>query len=462
MEVEVDKSVQLQGMIREHAVLIRLIETKKGQLPTLKGSEHSRIKGEIKVLESIKDAFSEKLLAKRMEILQEYRSSPNAVSLSRSHSSTNPTQSMYSTVGRTKRPSLKDPIQDFKMMNSSPKTERKRQSLDPEAFSRYSNPSMVPPMAPIEEDEAADLASKLLGLGLIPSSDGSTSSIVRDFAVRADVNKPGLQRGKKEKSRIMTEDGTIKTAYQMEDDSISICPFNDDVKSAFFGVLDGHAGAEAVKAAKEIFPSEFINQLAKEPSPLASAAGAFKRSFIVTDEVMDDYQYEGCTATMAYLWTHDDKRFLQVANVGDSEAWICRDGVAVSLSENHKVTNPVEQARLTKDGVHLTPGQTRINGMAVSRSLGDRFLKTDSGIIATPYISELIELQPTDSFMIIASDGLWDVLSGKRAVELLIDETCAADMAKKLLDTALLSHKCHDNVTVLVICFNMAKRNYTF
>jgi serine/threonine protein phosphatase PrpC len=55
----------------------------------------------------------------------------------------------------------------------------------------------------------------------------------------------------------------------------------------------------------------------------------------------------------------------------------------------------------------MTEGKTRLNGLAVSRSLGDHFAKDcGSGIIADPYISECIKLGPLDSHVVIASDGV--------------------------------------------------------
>jgi serine/threonine protein phosphatase PrpC len=52
-------------------------------------------------------------------------------------------------------------------------------------------------------------------------------------------------------------------------------------------------------------------------------------------------------------------------------------------------------------------GKTRLNGLAVSRSLGDHFAKDcGSGVIGDPYISECIKLQPSDTHLVIASDGV--------------------------------------------------------
>jgi len=88
----------------------------------------------------------------------------------------------------------------------------------------------------------------------------------------------------------------------------------------------------------------------------------------------------------------------------------------------------------------------------VSRSLGNHFVKEmNIGMIAEPHISECFSLLPTDTFLIIASDGLWDIISGQAAVDIVKDEIDPHVMANILLQTALQSAKCNDNVTILVI-----------
>jgi serine/threonine protein phosphatase PrpC len=58
-------------------------------------------------------------------------------------------------------------------------------------------------------------------------------------------------------------------------------------------------------------------------------------------------------------------------------------------------------------------------GSTICRALGDADLK-DKGVTAEPQITEH-HLQPADAFLILASDGLWDVLSNHDAVGLVHD-----------------------------------------
>lgn len=98
---------------------------------------------------------------------------------------------------------------------------------------------------------------------------------------------------------------------------------------------------------------------------------------------------------------------------------LCHSAGWRSLTEDHRIAgNPTEAARLTAKN-HNVPGgvSTRLYGLNIARMLGDRFLKEqDVGFTAEPYISEGIVLGPDDeAVLLVASDGLWDVVSQERA-----------------------------------------------
>jgi hypothetical protein len=54
--------------------------------------------------------------------------------------------------------------------------------------------------------------------------------------------------------------------------------------------------------------------------------------------------------------------------------------------------------------------------LAITRALGDHAMKPS--VVATPYTSETV-LRSTDSAVIIACDGLWDVMTDEEASELV-------------------------------------------
>jgi len=85
----------------------------------------------------------------------------------------------------------------------------------------------------------------------------------------------------------------------------------------------------------------------------------------------------------------------------------------------------------------------------VTRSLGDHLMK--EYIIGTPYVHHE-QLTEKDSHLIVACDGLWDVIEDQPAVDFLltIGDLSSTELSKKLLVKAL-EQGSTDNLTVMVI-----------
>ncbi|CAH8306319.1 unnamed protein product [Eruca vesicaria subsp. sativa] len=103
-----------------------------------------------------------------------------------------------------------------------------------------------------------------------------------------------------------------------------------------------------------------------------------------------------------------------VANCGDSRAVLCRNGKAIPLSSDHKPDRPDELDRIQAAGGRVIYWDCpRVLGvLAMSRAIGDSYLK--------PYVISKPEVTVTDrvkedEFLILASDGLWDVVSNETA-----------------------------------------------
>ena len=145
---------------------------------------------------------------------------------------------------------------------------------------------------------------------------------------------------------------------------------------------------------------------------------------------------------------------LLCANVGDSRGIVARrGGVAVPISFDHKPNRPEERRRIQAAGGRVVNcfGVPRVNGvLAVSRAFGDRHLTPV--VRADPEIIEH-DLRPGDEYVVLGSDGLWDVLSNDEVADL----TCrSADRlgcqgAAQLLTTSSSRKGSMDNTTALVI-----------
>lgn len=143
------------------------------------------------------------------------------------------------------------------------------------------------------------------------------------------------------------------------------------------------------------------------------------------------------------------RRMLYTANVGDARAVLSRNGKAVRLTYDHKGSDKKEVRRIQEAGGFVL--NNRVNGvLAVTRSLGDSAMK--EYVVGSPYTSTM-ELNDADEFLIIACDGLWDVIEDQPAVELIRDSPSAQLAAENLVRHALDNFS-HDNVTVLVVKFS--------
>jgi len=118
----------------------------------------------------------------------------------------------------------------------------------------------------------------------------------------------------------------------------------------------------------------------------------------------------------------------------------------VALTKDHKPTDP-DEIEMIKGKGGILIGH-KVGGMlAVSRAFGDSELKR--WVSVEPYQQETLLLE-TDTHLIVACDGLWDVCDNQQAVNVIKGETDAQVMSQQLLTYAMV-HDTTDNVSVVVI-----------
>jgi protein phosphatase 1A len=180
----------------------------------------------------------------------------------------------------------------------------------------------------------------------------------------------------------------------------------------------------------------------------------------------------------------DTERII-VANVGDSRAVMSRTSGPIDLSVEHRVygsgeTVATESKRVEESGGWVEDG--RVCGiLAVSRAFGDSSFKgaglkslLEDGVkdgfwtrdfarsvnfvrdpvISVPDVLEMSVSFDTDEFVIVATDGLWDVVSSKEGCEFVKRELKKGhspdEAATRLVDIAT-RRRTSDNVAVVVI-----------
>ena len=183
-------------------------------------------------------------------------------------------------------------------------------------------------------------------------------------------------------------------------------------RASLYGVFDGHAGARAAQFCTSFVAAAVTGDAAWPASPAAALTNAFlslDESFLDLARSERPPLDDGTTALVAVVTAAR----LFVASAGDSRAILVgADGSVRALTDDHKPNRPDEAARIRAlGGTVVHHGVWRVNGvLAVSRSIGDNPLK--------PYVSAqpevtTVELAERDEALVIATDGLWDVLSNE-------------------------------------------------
>ncbi|OWM71096.1 probable protein phosphatase 2C 42 isoform X2 [Punica granatum] len=276
----------------------------------------------------------------------------------------------------------------------------------------------------------------------------------------------------------------------------------------FVGVYDGHGGPDA---ARYVCDNLFRNfQVSAETQGVVTSE-TIRRAFLETEA--------GFTSLVSNVWSTQPNmatvgtcclvgvicnRTLFIANLGDSRVVLGKKvgntGVvaAIQLSAEHNAN--IESVRQELKELHpndpqivvLRHGVWRVKGVIqVSRSIGDVYLK-DSQFnrepinpkfrLPEPFDMPLLSANPTiishpihpnDSFLIFASDGLWEHLTNEKAVE-IVQSNPRAGSAKRLVKAALqeaarrremrysdlrkidkkVRRHFHDDITVIVLFLN--------
>ena len=91
----------------------------------------------------------------------------------------------------------------------------------------------------------------------------------------------------------------------------------------------------------------------------------------------------------------------------------------------------------------------RVSGqLAISRAFGDLALKKE-GVIAEPTVRKY-QLKPTDTWLIVATDGVWDHVSDIESV-ICCEGLSTSDGISKLIIKEAMKKGSQDNITCMVL-----------
>jgi [calcium/calmodulin-dependent protein kinase] kinase len=228
-------------------------------------------------------------------------------------------------------------------------------------------------------------------------------------------------------------------------------------------VFDGHSGWRCAQYLSQHLPTTLVGHdkfLSKQPDKaltdtchnLDSKVGRLLRK---------EGDTSGCTGVIVLY--DGTRKVLTVANVGDSMCVLSRGGRAVKPHKVHRLAtmDVAERERIEAAGGQVI--NNRVDGiLAVSRAFGDTAFKSessdpnDSKVIASPdVVSEVIT--PMTEFAIIASDGLWDIMTPQNVVNFvrkMLSKNSDLHAAARELTQEALARGSVDNITTIIISWS--------
>ncbi|KRY41427.1 Protein phosphatase 1D [Trichinella spiralis] len=280
---------------------------------------------------------------------------------------------------------------------------------------------------------------------------------------------------------------------------------------AYFGIFDGHGGAEASEFARKHLHDNITQQKMFWSKNDNDVLKAITDGFLQTHEQMTKEikkwpqtssglpSTSGTTASVAFVRQNK----IYIGHVGDSTVVLGkrnRDGSvgAVKLTVDHKPDAPAEKKRLAEVGGEVadtnsgkrviwnqpavpnagtsteTPAVVKVPFLNLTRSLGDLWSYNPSSkqyvVSPEPDVS-VIQLEKEDACLVIASDGLWNILDAQTVIDIIncgewkekADQTpktknytLPKNHARWITRQALIrcSRLRSDNISVIVVLFD--------
>ncbi|KAM6583508.1 hypothetical protein CsatB_010510 [Cannabis sativa] len=256
----------------------------------------------------------------------------------------------------------------------------------------------------------------------------------------------------------------------------------------FYGVYDGHGGNQVANYCRQRLHLALVEEIETAKAGLHNGSKreswqemwkkAFSNCFAKVDAEVSSSatvapETVGSTAVVALICP----TYIMVANCGDSRAVLCRGKAPVVLSIDHRPDREDEYERIEAAGGKVIQWNgSRVFGvLAMSRSIGDKYLKP--WIIPDPEVM-FVSRAKEDECLILASDGLWDVMTNEEACDVarrriliwhkkhgdnLSGERghgvdLAAQAAAEYLSKLALQKGSKDNISVIVVDLKVVRK----
>ena len=245
------------------------------------------------------------------------------------------------------------------------------------------------------------------------------------------------------------EFANIEIRKQMEDFTYTNLNFHNknNHNISLFAIYDGHNGKLVSEHLYKNFDKILLSNLEKTNYQIRKSLIDSFQQINSNFEKNPEAKNTGSTATVILI----DNNNLYCANVGDSQCYYISKEKIIKLTKVHNCNDLKEVERIKKkNGIIF---QNRIFGcINLTRTIGDIEFK-EYGVTCIPDISKEILSENNSKYIILGSDGVWDVIDENDIIniEKKYGNNCK-DFCKKIIKTAI-EKKSQDNISCIVIKF---------
>jgi protein phosphatase len=206
------------------------------------------------------------------------------------------------------------------------------------------------------------------------------------------------------------------------------------IEEPLFAVADGMGGHRAGEVASRM-ALETIAEVSPDGGAHSIAERVKAANRVVHQRSAEDRELEGMGTTLTALWM--DGAEARIAHVGDSRAYLLRDGELKMLTRDHTlVQRMVDEGKISPEEAEVHP----------QRSILTRALGVDEDVDVDDLT---VEVTDGDRIM-LCTDGLTSMIAEDRISEILREHEDPQAAADALVDAANEAGG-QDNITVVVI-----------
>ena len=342
---------------------------------------------------------------------------------------------------KIKRPkSQKEESKDIKLPRIKSRNKGKKYSIK-DNHKKIKIKSNSNQKAQTEQDlskEKKNVKEKKIRIKLKINSDINNQNIKNNTRYNQYIKEYYKCENKNSKFRKEMEDITYTNINFMENKNHSI---------SLFAIYDGHNGKFVSEYLNKNLPKILYSKIEKNEYQIEKSINETFKEINLNLEKIPNAKETGSTATLIII----DNNILYCANVGDSECYYITKDKIIQMTKLHNCKN-IEEIERVKNNKGLFFNNRIFGSLSLTRSIGDTDYK-EFGVSGIPNIKKEILTENYSKFIILGSDGVWDVIDESYLNQIEKENGIllnAKDFCEKIVSCSIEKGS-QDNISCVVI-----------